>query len=125
MGNNAEVCKFEDKYYYILNYTDMIVLKRGDYIETLNGHLLCETEKRYAKSKFDVKEYEEVSDTVTITHDGLPVDYTHYANNADIKIGDKVLTNKAVYNLEYELHLFFNGKMNRVIRRKDIYAKFL
>ena len=125
VGNNAEVCKFEDKYYYILNYTDMIVLKRGDYIETLNGHLLCETEKRYAKSKFDIKEYEEVSDTVTITHDGLPVDYTHYANNADIKTGDKVLTNKAVYNLEYELHLFFNGKMNRVIRRKDIYAKFL
>ena len=57
-----------------------------------------------------MKEYEEVSDTVTITHDGLPVDYTHYANNADIKIGDKVLTNKAVYNLEYELHLFFNGE---------------
>ena len=55
VGNNAEVCKFEDKFYYILNYTDMIVLKRGDYIETLNGHLLCETEKRYAKSKFDVK----------------------------------------------------------------------
>lgn len=125
VGNNAEVCKYEDKFYYIMNYADMIVLKRGDYIETLNGHLLCETERRYAKSKFEANEFEEVKDTVIITHDGIPVDYRMFNNNEDIKTGDKVLTTKAVYNLEYELHLFFNGKMNRVIKRKDIYAKFL
>ena len=125
VGNNAEVCKFEDKYYYIMNYRDMIVLKRSDYIETLNGHLLCETERRYAKSQFESKEYEEVKDTVIITHDGDPVEYVHWNDNAEIKTGDKVLTTKAVYNLEYELHLYFNGKMNRVIKRKDIYAKFL
>jgi len=125
VGNNAEVCKFEEKYYYIMNYLDMIVLKRDDYIETLNGHLLCETEKRFANSKFDLHESEEMKEIVTITHDGNPVEYTHFANNEEIVVGDKVLTTKAVYSLEYELHLFFNGKMNRVIKRKDIYAKFL
>lgn len=125
VGNNAEVCKMDDKYYYIMNYLDMIVLKRDDYIETLNGHLLCQTEKRFANSKFDIQDGEEMKEIVTITHDGLPVEYTHFANNEEIVVGDKVLTSKAVYNLEYELHLFFNGKMNRVIKRKDIYAKFL
>ena len=125
VGNSAEVCTFDGKYYYIMNYRDMIVLKRGDYIETLNGHLLCETERRYAKSQLEAREYEEVKDTVIITHDGEPVEYVHWNDNAEIKTGDKVLTTKAVYNLEYELHLYFNGKMNRVIKRKDIYAKFL
>ena len=115
-GINAKLFDVKGKYYYLLEYSSLIVRKRGDEVMPLNGMVLCEP--IFKTERLGAYEVELVDPNNAI------IRYMQGSDeNAELKPGDKIFTKSPVMFLEDKTHLFFDGKMYRFLSLNKILAK--
>lgn len=98
---NCDVLVSDERAFYVINYCDLYVAKRGEEIIPLNGYCLCEPIKVKHESKYAVNIGEKyVHDRVKIAHLATPnkryqdndaVYGTYNSDIIDVKVGDEIL----------------------------------
>ncbi len=128
---NCEVLLCGNRRFYIIDYRDLYVAKRGDKVIPLNGYCLCEPIKEEYESEFAKGVTDKFRTDRTVVrylarpNDGyLPNDAvygTYYSDNIDVKEGDVVSLrhNFPLYLLErLDMIATFSDEPYYVVQRR-------
>jgi len=121
---NAEKIQSEDEMYYMINYQDLIVAKRGEDVIMLNGRVMIEVHEE--KEGFLASPFKKKLNWGTVVYNGS--DNKSYTNpnleDSEVKVGDIIYFKPThAHKLEDDMWRAFGDKDYYYIQKKDILLK--
>lgn len=122
-AENCDMIKTDTSLYYLMDYFELYVVKRGEDIICLNGYCLFETVEDEVKSKLAIKTGRKDARYGILKHKGSCNIYYHgnIADDEMLQVGHKCVFALPPVMLESGYHAVFGGEY-RISRRHNIMA---